>query len=219
MGQDYTKKIEGKSYLVTEFANSLTKEQVVGLWEYMGRKYDFNVVQKASAKEMQYIAFALDAMGIQNKKKFMQSYTTTIGRTVYVPFVIGEGSLTQLRNQAATCVHEAQHVVQFDRDSIYFIKNYTTSQPARAHYEAEGYRCTMEMFYYLTGGKMLTATSLANMLAGYGVSESDIRVTRRHLHISSKVIRMGDIISNTSKTAIRWLNNHGFVGATVDFIK
>jgi len=182
----------------------LTGKDVIAFWKYMGSKYGFRVVQKANAEEMQAIGWALDMMGVQSQTDFMRKYTTTIGTTVYVPFKIGKGNQTQLRSQIITCVHESEHVVQFKRNRGRFIFNYLSSDAARAHYEAEAYLTNMEMYFFFTG-TVLAAGTLANTLRGYGVGHADIRVTKKHLSIAAKVVRNGDVISNTSKTAIRWL--------------
>lgn len=181
----------------------ITGKQVKDFWAFMEEKYGFTTVQKADAAEMHAIGWFLDAIGVQSHGTFMSKFTTTIGMKVYVPFKIGVGKQSQLLNQIATCVHEAQHVIQFSRNPARFVARYAANDAARSHYEADAYRCTMEMYYYLTG-KLLSPVSLASALKGYGVGAADIKVTRKHLAISKKVIALGYIISSPSKEAIKW---------------
>ena len=104
--------------MATNKSNRVTSSQVKDFWKYMRKKYGFTVVQKANAIEMQAIAWALDMMQIKNHKEFMENYNTTIGTVVYVNFKIGVGNQSQLKGQIKTCVHEAQHVIQFKRNII-----------------------------------------------------------------------------------------------------
>jgi hypothetical protein len=172
----------------------------------MGRKYKFKVIQKATADEMEAIAWALDMMGIQDEKKFLERYTTTIGSRVYVPFEVGKGSQGQLINQIKTCVHESQHRVQDMRDPGFKAK-YLVSDSSRTHYEVDAYRTNMEMHWYFYQ-KLLSATSLANGLKGYGVGSADIRVAKKHLTIAGKVVKRGGVVTGTSKVAIAWLKKN-----------
>jgi hypothetical protein len=66
----------------------VTSDQVKKFWVYMCRKYKCRVIDKNSAEEMRIVAWALDAMGVQNKKVFMTKFTTTLGDRIYVPFEI-----------------------------------------------------------------------------------------------------------------------------------
>jgi len=172
----------------------------------MSKKYDFEIVQKKDSKGMRLVAWALDLMEIQDKDKFLNSYTTTIvvggHRVVYVSFDIGKGSQASLVRQVGVCVHESQHVVQADRESIQPIK-YLTSDTNRAYYEADCYRATMEMHWFFTG-RLLSPKKLANELKGYSVGRADRRIAEKHLVIASKVVKRGGVITGTSKVAIRW---------------
>ena len=185
----------------------LNEKQVVDFWKYMQREYGFTVVQKAGAVEMDAIAWTLDMMGIQDKGTFMKRYTTTLGMKVYVPFTRGKGNQKALLNQIMTCVHETEHVIQYTRNPVQFMGNYAISSAGRSHYEAEAYLTNMEIYYHFTG-RVLVPGTLANKLKAYGVGPADIRVTRKQLMIASKVIGNGDVISNVSKKAIKYLKRN-----------
>lgn len=187
----------------------LIGKDVIDFWKYMESQYRFIVVEKADSKAMEKISWVLDAMGILDHKEFMANFTTTLGRVVYVPFDIGVGNQRQLLSQVETCVHEAEHVVQYMRNRAKFVWKYVTSDASRSHYESEAYLTNMEMHFYLTG-KLLGAKSLSGLLESYGVGEDDIRVTYKQLTIASKLVKRGAVISNTSKTAIKYLKAKGF---------
>lgn len=181
-------------------------EDVKAFWKYMSNKYNFDIVTKGNAAEMKIIAWALDQMDIQNQSDFLKKYTTTVclggWRAVYVPFEIGKGTQAQLIHQISVAVHESQHIVQADRDPTQPLK-YLASDTSRAYYEADGYRATMEMYWFLTG-RLLSPRTLANKLRGYSVGAADRRIAEKHLVIAAKVVKRGGVITGTSKVAIRW---------------
>lgn len=187
-----------------------TPDLVKEFWGYMASEYKFKTVQKADASEMRAIAWALNLMGVQSKKKFLNSYTTTIGRTMYLPFVIGvEGGVSgiSLEGQISTCVHECVHVTQYRRGGSKFVWEYLTSPAARAHYEVDAYRSNMEMYFWATG-KILDPRDLAAKLAEYGCSKADIRVAAKNLEMSARVIAKGGVVSGPTKKATAWFEQH-----------
>jgi len=187
----------------------VTGQEVRDFWKYMEKKYDFKVVQKKDAEEMQLIGWALETMGIRDKKGFLNSCATTIClgdvRRVYMPYEIGVGRHSHLLHQIELCAHEAQHVVQADRERGQPMK-YLLSDANRAFYEADAYRATMEMEYFMTG-KMTSPRDLANILRGYSIGKADRRIAEKHLRIAAEVVKRGGVITGTSKTAIRWWKN------------
>jgi hypothetical protein len=183
----------------------------------MSEIYGFRVVQKANQEEMRAIAWALDMMGIKDHKEFMRNYTTTIGTTVYVNFKIGKGTQAQLISQVKTCVHETQHVIQYLRNPGKYVVNYLRSDAARAHYEVDAYRTTMEMHYFFYG-TVLSSSKTANLLRVYAVSEWDIHVAKKHLRVTAQVLRHGVIMSGVSKDSIRWWRGHNVKGNRVAFV-
>jgi len=185
-----------------------TSEVVKEFWGYMASEYNFRAAHKADAVEMRVVAWALDLMGIQNKKRFLRSYATTIGRVVYLPFRIGvDSSGIGLEGQISTCVHECVHVEQYRRGGARFFWEYLTSPAARAHYEVDAYRSNMEMYFWATGG-ILDPRDLAENLADYGCSKADIRVAQKNLEISARVVAKGGVVSGPTKKAIAWLEKH-----------
>lgn len=183
----------------------VTKENVIEFSEYLKKKYNCSIVQKANQYEMQAIAGLLDVMGIQNHDQFLQDFTTTIGRRIYVNFVIGAGNKAQLVKQIETLCHECQHVVQFDRDGAKFFFDYLRSDAARASYEVDGYRVTMEMSYYLTG-KVPSVKSIIQSFEGYSIVYPDTYVAEKSLKSIYAVTAKGAVYSGVSKDSIKWWN-------------
>ena len=184
---------------------NITSEQVKAFWEYMAVKYDFKIVSKDDSEAMKIIAWSLDQMHVLSRKKFLERYTTTIclgeWRAVYVPFEIGSDERSFI-SQAITCVHEAQHVVQADRE-IEQPMRYLVSDTSRAFYEADALRTNMEMYWFFTG-ELLSARKLTDGLKNYSIKAGDRRIAKKHLIIASKTIQHGGVITGTSKTAIKW---------------
>src|SRR5262245_36467716 len=103
------------------------------------------VIDKRGAVEMRLVARALDALGILNRERFLDSFATTIRRRIYLPFEIGGGDQGDLWHQIVLCVHEHQHVVQHDRRGLRYEIAYLTDRTERARLEAEAYRCHLEL--------------------------------------------------------------------------
>ncbi len=189
-------------------SDSPTPDEVRSFWKYMQKHYGTKVVSKASSKQMKAIAWALNLLGITDKKAFMERFVTTIGRTIYVPFDIGCHHEHWDRWQHATvCVHEHQHVEQLKRDGWKFKWRYLTSKAKRAIYEAEAYRSNFEMYFWRYG-ELPNARKRAEMLRHYGCSNKDIDVVEKYLALSSETIKRGGIVNRATAVAMRWLNQY-----------
>ncbi len=193
-----------------------TREQVCGLWDHMTRRYGSTVVAKADSIPMQAAAWALERMGVMDAPSFLRDFATTIGKTIYVPFEIGvPRDQDDLFTQLVTCVHEHMHVIQFNRDGKWlFGSRYLLSKAARAIYEAEAYRCDMEMSYWRTA-VMPSPKEIAKVLTNYGCSPLDIEVAEKYLSASAQTIQRGGLVSEPTKEAIRWLQGNQDPGELV----
>lgn len=182
-----------------------TSEQVKAFWKYMSSYYETTTVDKNNSAFMGTIGTFLSAIGVQDKQKFMNSYTTTIGTTIYAPFEVGDPSKWSLWSQVVVCVHEHMHVIQYRKDgALPFSWNYVTSASKRAKYEAEAYRTNLEMHYW--NYKSLPDTQdLANKLVAYNVGAADIAVVKKMLDLSAISVKAGAIISDPVKVAIKWI--------------
>ena len=95
----------------------------------------------------------LSRINVLDKDEFLRRYTTTIGKRIYTPFDVGvPDERYDLWRQISVCVHEHQHVEQLLRDGwLKFAGRYLVSSAARAAYEAEAFRCNMELHYWRYG--------------------------------------------------------------------
>lgn len=136
--------------------------------------YGTRVVQKSDALEMRLAGRGLEALGIMTKERFMSRYTTVWGRRVYPWFTIGRGDADALWRQIVVCVHEHQHVEQFDREGLVrYAARYGFSTRARALLEAEAYACNVELHWW-RHRSVLDPAKIAHGLLHYGCDESDI---------------------------------------------
>lgn len=155
---------------------------VRGLWVALSEHFGTRVVPKAGAPLMRAAGAGLELLRIQTRERFASSYTTVIGRRIYVPYEPGDAaSEAGLWRQAATAVHEHQHVVQAERDGFArFALRYLVSPRWRADYEAEAYGCDIELLRW-AGRTPPEPASIADRLTEYGLAETDRARARERL--------------------------------------
>lgn len=183
-------------------------EEVWAFWRFMQDHFHTSVVNKRDALEMQLVAQALDALGVQSRERFLRNFTTTIGRRVYTPFEVGvpRGGW-DLWSQVIVCVHEHQHVVQHDREGLSFEVSYLADRAARARWEAEAYRSNLELQFWRTGTTP-SALATASVLKDYGCRDEDIEVTAKSLALSAIGVKRGAVINEATHVALGWLDEH-----------
>jgi len=185
-----------------------TPEMVRALWAYMTSCYGTRVIQRTDAVEMKVAAHLLNLIGVVDVKTFMTRSATTLGKHIYIPFKIGvEGDHWSLWDQITTCVHEHQHIVQYKREGQTFMWKYLLRSAARAHYEADAYRCDLELQYW-RDGNLPDVHALAELLRNYKCNETDIAVTEKQFNLSIKTLEQGAVINEASRRAIRWLEDY-----------
>ena len=192
-------------------ADLLTPEIVQGLWTHMGREFGFEVITKATSEEMQLAGRALEAMGIQSAETFLNEYTTTIGRKIYIPFEIGvsrEDGRYSLLSQVLVCGHEATHVCQFLRPTGgQFVVEYLLDPSRRASYEVEAMRTDMEVYRWLYDGeRALDPRRKAETLYHYGCPSVDVDVAEKALNMVAVSIGLGAVATRSGKQVIRYLS-------------
>lgn len=186
----------------------LTSDLVKNFWLYMQKEFDSIIEQKDESFIMKLSATFLDVFHIQDKEIFMKNFVTTLYKTIYIPFHIGDDKDDHwlLWNQVRVCVHEHQHIVQGERDGWgEFGVRYTTSSSFRAGYEAEAFGCDMEMEFYRTG-EIFDIDQRASILKGYSCSESDIDMVKQMLTMRADVVSQGVITNVSTIRAINWLD-------------
>jgi hypothetical protein len=182
----------------------LTAQIVKDFAKYMTNKFGATIIDKNDAAGMKMIAMFLDMMGILHANDFMDDFSTTIGRRIYLPFVPGAAT-PSLHAQVELIVHELQHVEQYNSSPFKFIRQYLLSDAKRAQYEAEAYSTNMEMYWWYCG-KLLNYKTLAGLLYNYSCDADDVIVVVKHLRICGEVVKRGGVYNEVSKVAIKWLN-------------
>lgn len=179
------------------------------LWKHFQQKYGTKVCAKASATEMRAAAWALNKMGITGTRDFLEHFVTTIGHTVYTPFVVGVPSAGwSLWRQVSVCAHEHQHVVQLERDGVIkFFAKYLLSAARRAEMEVEAYRCDLELWWWHRG-ELLDVGDLAAQLSSYGCRKEDVVAAERSLRSAALTVEHGGLVGESSKAAVSWLAAH-----------
>lgn len=183
-------------------------EEVWAFWRFMQDHYRTTVVNKRDALEMQLVAQALDALGIQSRDRFLRNFTTTLGRRIYTPFEVGSPrGGWDLWSQVVICVHEHQHVVQHDREGLSFEVSYLADRAARARWEAEAYRSNLELHFWRYGTTP-SARRIAEVLSDYGCRPEDVDVAAKSLALSAVSVRKGAVINEATHVALGWLDEH-----------
>jgi hypothetical protein len=189
------------------WAPALTGGDVAGLWAHMTDHFGTRVVDKADAVEMRLVARLLDAVGVLDRQRFLESFATTIGRRIYLPFAIGRGDEADLWHQIVLCAHEHQHVVQHERRGLRYALAYLTNRTERARLEAEAYRCHLELHHW-RWGTLPDPRELAETLGSSGCAPADVDLAERMLRIWAVPIRHGAVLGEASQVAIAWLDEH-----------
>lgn len=157
----------------------INPQYVESFWAYMDNEYDSETERKSKSSFMKMIGWFLDVIGVQDKNMFMNDYATTIKRKIYVPFFVGGNELTLIQ-QVMICVHEHQHIEQYNRLKGKYTMGYLFNSHKRALYEAEAYSTNIEIYYWLTG-RIMNTKELANKLKEYGCNDDDIKVAKKVL--------------------------------------
>jgi hypothetical protein len=186
-------KINFTSQMIEEYSNHISKI------------YNIKITSKKNSFLMKFIAWFLNLFNIMSKKVFMNIFTTTIGKTIYVPFKLGDEACSlSLEGQFVTLIHENQHVLQYMKEGFLFMIKYLISSSARAKYEAEAYSSNLELCYFLHNS-LFEISSVANSLKYYNCSQKDIMLATEILNNNVTLIKNGKSICEASAVAILWL--------------
>jgi len=186
----------------------ITKTMVVDTWSYMESTYQSSHTSKGDSATMQMVGHFLDGIGVLDKDKFMNHYTTTIGSVVYVPFKIGVPDSTySLFGQLSTCIHEHQHVVQWQRGGLAFMLEYLTDSSRRAAYEVEAMSSEIE-FQWWYNKTVPHIQTMVSCLTEYNCKPIDIEMSEKMLRTIKKTIMKGAITTSAGRTAIQRLQHN-----------
>lgn len=194
----------------------ITPELVKDFWKDALEKFDAKSVSKDDSSFMKSIATFLDAIKILDKEDFMDRFTTTIFRTIYRPFKIGDPSNYSLWAQITVLVHELVHVKQFEADEVGFTVGYITTESSRAAYEADAYSADMEMHYWMYG-EIYNIKERAGNLKYYGLEQDEIDFAASVIESNSLTIQNSDAaVNEVAAWAMTWLENHGVTPEVVN---
>jgi len=185
------------------------QQACVELWQVMSTTFNTTVVKKSDSFQMQTVGWFLNTMGILDKERFLQRYTTTIYKSIYIPFEIGQGTDAECWSQMRTCVHEHQHVVQAKREGFpVFAGKYLFDGDQRAKFEAEAKACGQELQYWRYG-QLEKPELVCASLADYNLNSAQIAFAARVLSSYQKTIKANGTITKAGKVALSFLkNNH-----------
>ena len=186
----------------------LNSQMVKAFWQHMMDTYGSKVVTKSDSTFMSSVGWSLGAMGIVDKNKFMTRYSTTIGKTIYPYYEIGNTEdKALLANQISNCVHEHDHVIQYLKNPSGYNFNYVFKHDRRARYEAEAYTCNIELYHWYAD-IILDPAIIAHKLYDYGCNSSDVEMAEAILKGNANIVKYGGIITDAGKEAINWLNTY-----------
>jgi hypothetical protein len=179
----------------------LTPMDISGLWADLVEEFRLRLIDKRDAEEMRFLGDVLEQLGVMDQQSFLEDYATTIGRSVYLPFELGDPNSRALLYQAMTICHEAQHGHQHSTKgrSRWAIK-YVADPAYRAAQEAEAMTTSCEVYYLLTGG-VLTPERQAEKLTNYALGADDIATVTKRLTSAFRTVDAGGISTAAGKVA------------------
>lgn len=180
---------------------------LAALAAHLLRRFKAFVRPKGNAVEMETLARAFDLAllfsgGIPTGIDFLTRWWTTLGMVIYAP----EGRAQDLGGSILVLCHELQHVVQFYRDPVGFVRRYLTSF-GRAELEAEAERARLEACWLLHGS-LPTFASLDTTRHGYALDDSHADLTRNLLEQAGTAVASGLISTDVGLEVLSYLRAH-----------
>lgn len=187
------------------------RDSVLGLWSYMAKKHGVTVRHKHDSTFMANVGRLLQRLSIMSYNQFMSGFVTTIGKTIYLPFDLGDTERWSYWDQIILCAHEFQHVIQYEREGMSFFLGYLFSSSKRARFECEAFRSLLEMEFWRWQSLLITMKYIALKLRYYGCKDVDVIATEAYLRACLPTIEAGGVRNQASKEVIAWLRaNHPF---------
>lgn len=177
------------------------------LWDAMCARYNTRVTHRERAPQMIAAGWALNLAGFMDQRTFMTRYTTVWGRHIFPCFHIGVGDAEELWRQIVVCVHEHQHVEQYDRAGFLpYAARYLASSRQRALLEAEAYCCNIELHWWRHAA-LPDLDQLAARLAPYGCDPSDRAAAREIFEACASSLRAGHYLTRATCHALPLLTS------------
>jgi len=180
----------------------------------LARLHPYTWKNKDDSEVMDVVASFLGALKITDPEAFMRDFTTTIplpghkDPIVYVPFVPGEGTSSELIGQLEVFAHENVHVEQMERiGKAGFSTAYLVVQAARRRFEVEAYTVSLEVSFLLRG--TLPWEEYTGFLKSYGLSSRQRGIAKKALEKAAHRIETGDIRSRQALMVLEVLKRIG----------
>ena len=188
---------------------TITPKLVQDFWSFMSVKYGTTATSKANAEEMKLVGQLLGSLGVTDKDAFLSQFTTTIGKTIYIPFTIGEvNEHWSLESQLGVCMHEHQHVIQaLEAGEAMFFARYLLDPTWRATYEGAAYRANMTLSFQLFGVQPNTQWCMQS-IANYGLGAAELAFFQQFLQMSIPVILAGGVPDESTRVTLDWLRSY-----------
>jgi hypothetical protein len=187
---------------------NFTPERVKAFYAAAAKQYDAEFVDRRDSDLMKLIGTFLDGIGVLDKEKFLNDFTTTIGNIVYIGYTPGDTSSGHsLAGQVETAVHEIQHIIDFDDDPVGFMVRYLVDKSARTEYECRAYAAGLE-WTWKTTGKSCDIGRAAQSLLSYGLQQQHCDFMRQYLDVQDDVFRQGGAVSPVVAWAWKWFQEH-----------
>lgn len=187
---------------------NVTSEMTRKFWKEALAKWDGSVKDKNDSDFMKTVGWFLDKIGIQDKDTFLNSFTTTIGKTIYIPFEIGSSDNYTLWDQITVCVHELVHIQQYKDAPVEFSVGYVTDRSSRAEYEAQAYATGLELNYWRYG-RLYNIPERMKTLFSYGLDQKHVDYAAEYLESIGETIVQGASVNEVAAWALTWLEKEG----------
>lgn len=196
--------------------DQITPDLVQRFWADAIKEFDADSVDKDDSGFMKAVGGFLDAIGILDKEDFLERFTTTIFKTIYRPFKVGEpNGMYSLWEQVTVLVHELVHVQQYKDDPFGFPFAYVANKSARSEYEAQAYSADLEMHYWMHG-HLYDVHSRAANLKYYGLEQEHIDYAASYLESIGMTIENSDAAINpVAAWAMDWLETNSVTPAKI----
>lgn len=181
---------------------------VADFWATLQHRYGTTRLNRNDSTDMQFLAGALDTLGIMDKKTFMENCVTTIGRRMWTPFEPGVPvGPWDLWTQIRVAVHEHNHVVLDDQEpALNYETRYIGEPPYRARVEALCYRCEAALEYRYLRHEMDPEEIARVLREGYALPEADAAFVVQVLRTGMESIRRGALPSPVLQFSVAWLD-------------
>jgi len=191
-------------------ARSPTPEEVRALWQHLSEHYHSAFITHPSPRERRTLKRVLTRIGVRHLEAFLQSFTVTLGRRIYLPFEVGvpQKRWTLWRQiVAAACAHQC--IAQMDAQcAVEYFRRYTASPIQRAQITAQAYTCELELTYWRTG-RLPNTDQIAGRLKHVGCEGPEITMASLCLDVAAKRILIDHhLITEVGQRTVAWLNTH-----------